>query len=168
MKMKEIKIKDKTYQLKFGLRSLINLSKIPNINVDDNLFTILFEGLKTCQPQVEYNLLFSLNLQETKKAKEVINEIFSPNDLPSPQTIEEWFRVGIGQLRLPLSDFYCLTPKELELAYQGYSQHMMDVGNIISIAIRKAFDENSEPFIAASPTETREQVFQHLNILQEE
>ena len=58
--------------------------------------------------------------KETERAKRIVGELFSPSDVPSPQTIEEWFRIGLGELGLSLSDFYCLTPHELDLAYEGY------------------------------------------------
>lgn len=52
-----------------------------------------------------------------------------------------------------------LTDAQIDLAYEGYQRRMMDLGNLITVAVRKAFDGESEPFIyekGASRKETLE------------
>lgn len=159
-----VNIKGKNYQVKFGLGSLINLSQIPNIDVGDSM--VLYEGLKTLQPGIDLNLLLSLNSDEKREAKEVVSKLFSPNDLPSPQTIEDWYRRGIGEVGLSYSDFYCLTPYELDLIYEGYQQRLADCGNLMVVAIRKAMDDTAEPFELIQQV-SREETFKHLNIKEE-
>lgn len=56
-----------------------------------------------------------------------------------------------------------LTDEQIDLAYEGYQRRMMDLGNLITVAIRKAFDNESEPFIYEKPV-SREETFKRFNI----
>lgn len=56
-----------------------------------------------------------------------------------------------------------LTDQQIDLAYEGYQRRMMDLGNLITIAVRKAFDKESEPFIYEKPI-SRKETFERFNI----
>ena len=58
-----------------------------------------------------------------------------------------------------LSDrYYEMEPQQILDAYEGYKRKMLDVGNLIIVAVRKAYDTNSEPFVY-EPKHTREETF---------
>lgn len=56
-----------------------------------------------------------------------------------------------------------LTDQQIDLAYEGYQRRMMDFGNLITVAVRKAFDNESEPFIYEKPI-SRKETFERFNI----
>lgn len=56
-----------------------------------------------------------------------------------------------------------LTDEQIDLAYEGYQRRMMDLGNLITIAVRKAYDNESEPFIYEKPI-SRQETFERFNI----
>lgn len=149
METRVIKIGGVDYKLKFGLGSLILLSKKSKLDVED----IILYGLQTLSPQANKSLLSLISYDEKVRAEEAVSEIFSPSSLPSPQTIEEWYRKGIGEIGLSLSDFYCLTPYELDLAYEGYLRRMELVANLNQLAFLRALNKNDEPITL---TEERE------------
>lgn len=44
-------------------------------------------------------------------------------------------------------DYRKYSDEEIEIAYEAYQQRMCDLGNIILIALRKAAQADSEPFV---------------------
>lgn len=56
-----------------------------------------------------------------------------------------------------------LTDAQIDLAYEGYQRRMMDLGNLITVAVRKAFDGESEPFVYKKPI-SRKETFERFNI----
>lgn len=53
--------------------------------------------------------------------------------------------------------------EDIELAYEAYQQRMCDLGNLMIVAIRKAADPNSEPFVVEE-THSRAETFNKLGI----
>lgn len=56
-----------------------------------------------------------------------------------------------------------LTDAQIDLAYEGYQRRMMDLGNLITVAVRKAFDNESEPFIYEKGN-SRKETLERFNI----
>lgn len=56
-----------------------------------------------------------------------------------------------------------LTDAQINLAYEGYQRRMMDLGNLITVAVRKALDSEAEPFVYDKP-HTRNETFERFNI----
>lgn len=56
-----------------------------------------------------------------------------------------------------------LTDEQINLAYEGYQRRMMDLGNLITIAVRKGLDKDAEPFIYEKPI-SRKETFERFNI----
>lgn len=167
MQCRKVQLNGKTFEVKFGLKSLIELSKKVNIDVRD----ALYQGIKTLQPDTELSFLSLVSCNELAKAEEVISEIFSPNDLPTPRTIDEWFKKGIGEIGIPLSDFYCLTPYELDLAYEGYLRRMELQANLAQLSFLRALNKDSDPIqvvkeqeITMGTLKEREETLSHLGI----
>ena len=59
----------------------------------------------------------------------------------SPLEQEKWYAVAVGEIGIPPTDFYEMTDKEIEWAYQGYKQRQQDLANIILLAIGRARTE---------------------------
>ena len=80
--------------------------------------------------------------------EEIIEEIKSVLAIlifPSNDEVDEWYIRGIGEIGMPLSTFYCLTPYELDLAYQGYLRKMELAGNLNQLGVMRANNRNDEP-----------------------
>lgn len=56
-----------------------------------------------------------------------------------------------------------LTDAQINSAYEGYQRRMMDLGNLITVAVRKAFDQDSEPFVYEQP-HTRKETLERFGI----
>ena len=95
--------------------------------------------------------------------------------IPSNQAIEEWYKKGIGELGLSLSTFYCLTPYELDLAYEGYLRRQELQANLIKLAVFQA-QQGQANLIKIIPEKEcslgslaeREATFRLLNIQEED
>lgn len=44
-------------------------------------------------------------------------------------------------------DYKKWSEEDIEIAYEAYQQKMCDLGNLVIVAIRKAQDADSEPFV---------------------
>lgn len=53
--------------------------------------------------------------------------------------------------------------EDIEIAYEAYQQRMCDLGNLMIVAIRKAQDPDSEPFVVEEQ-HSREETFNKLGI----
>lgn len=60
-------------------------------------------------------------------------------------------------------DYRKWNEEDIELAYEAYQQKMCDVGNLMIVAIRKAQNPDSEPFVVEE-THSREETFSKLGI----
>ncbi len=54
---------------------------------------------------------------------------------------------GVGELGLSPLDAKQLTSEEMDFIEAGYAQRLMNLGNLIAAAVKKAIDGNEEPFI---------------------
>lgn len=141
METRAIRIQEKVVYLKFGLKGLIELSKFSNPNAEE----ILYCGLITLQPDIQLEDVASL--AQNPAIQEAIEEIFNPDQIPDTTTIEEWYKRGIGEIGLPLSTFYCLTPYELDLAYEGYLRRVELQANLTKLSFLQAQARNSDPIV---------------------
>lgn len=60
--------------------------------------------------------------------------------------------------------YYEMEPDQIVDAYEGYKRKMLDAGNLLIVAVRKAYDANSEPFVY-EPKHTRDET---LKVFEEE
>lgn len=100
---------------------------------------------------------------------EQLSDIFDLSSIPSPQTIEEWYKKGIGEMSLPITTFYCLTPHELDIVYEGYLRRQELLANLIQLSILqtqnpkpiKIFEESN---VHTGSLKEREETFLKLGI----
>lgn len=76
--------------------------------------------------------------------------------------------IMIGEMGLDISALDSLSDEDIQTLYVGYQRKFMSLGNLIILAIRKAFTENCEPFDIFQSTPTREETFEHLGIKEEQ
>lgn len=89
--------------------------------------------------------------------------------------IKELYQQAIGELGLSLSDFYVMTPDEIENAYQGLICRKELEVNLIKTAIIEGLQGNTDIIHLLEPLgyvigdlKERKQVFAKLNIKEQE
>lgn len=138
MNSRLLKIGGRLYEFKIGLKGLIELRKIINIKADEHFDIILHWGL---WPQEVPHMTAA----EREEIIEEIKSVLAILIFPSNDEVDEWYIRGIGEIGMPLSTFYCLTPYELDLAYQGYLRKMELAGNLNQLGVMRANNRNDEP-----------------------
>lgn len=139
-----IEINGKLYQFKFGLKALIELQKISNINIDDYLDLILYFGFTNSFSKITLNEIQNLDKSFKYSLCDKFNISRILNFLPSKQKVEEWYIQGVGEMNMPLETFYNLTPYEFDLAYKGYLRKMELAANLNQLANLRANNNNNE------------------------
>ena len=131
----------------------------------------MYCGLIACQPSIEF---FSYSPKEKEDLLSSLNKVFSLDKVPTSQTIEDWYKKGIGEIGLSLTDFYCLTPYELDLAYEGYLRRMELQANLTRLSIIKAQGNDAQPIkiikekgYSLGSLKERAEVFERLNLKEE-
>lgn len=74
----------------------------------------------------------------------------------------------IAEMGLDISALDSLSDEDIDALYIGYQRKMMTLGNLIILAIRKAFSNDCEPFDMPQSIKTREETFEQLGIKEEE
>lgn len=119
----------KIYEINFGLKSLILLQENSNIMMDNDKHFLLYCGLISKQPDITF-----------EEVDDIIRECdlslldIKPN-LLSYFEIEELYIKAIGEMGIALQDFYRMTPKEIDLAYEGYLRRKELEANLTKLAI---------------------------------
>lgn len=129
----------------------------------------------TEQPDLKKEELIDLvALDEIPRIKDILKTVFHRQDVPSKQQIEEWYKKGIGEIGLPLATFYCLTPYELDLAYEGYLRRMELQANLFKLSFLQAKKNNTDRISIIEDRgynmgsiEERQETFKILGIMEE-
>ena len=169
--------KDKIYLLKFGLNQIIVLSQfLNNIENPKRIKFILTQALS------EYNLtseeINSIIINEKSieqkltLALEDASEYLSFDKLNNiEKQVEELYRKAVGEIGIAPSAAWAMTPREIELAYQGYLEKKELEANCMIIALRRAKDSKARmiellPRLGYEETteQDREETFKALDI----
>lgn len=62
-----------------------------------------------------------------------------------------------------IDQFYNMTPKQIEVGYQGYKQNLENLGNLYIVAERRSKDSNSSP-IELQSSHSRAETMNKLNL----
>ncbi len=165
----------KYYWVNFGMKGLILLNQNPKEIERENNEFLLYSALISHQPFI--------SLQEVRMVIDLLGnhpDFFSElreemeESKISDSEIEELYGMAIGEMGISLTDFYTMTPWEIEMAYAGYIKRKeMDV-NLIRFAFTKALNGDSQFIDLTSQEyevgseEEREKTFQNLGIKEEE
>lgn len=124
-----IQTKTKIYEIKFGIKGLILLQEKLNTLTDkrEQKFLLLYCGLCHSLPP---------SFQEIQ---DIMNEcdlsFLSCPRLLSILEIQELYRKAVGEVGIAPSDFYNMTPEEIEWAYEGYLRRKETEANLFKIAL---------------------------------
>lgn len=119
----------KIYEFNFGLKGLILLNKNTDLMMTNDMRFFLYCGLISKQPDITF--------QE-------IDEIIEQCDLSKIDTnqkpislfeVEELYTKAVGEIGITPTDFYTMTPAEIDLAYEGYLRRKELEANLTKIAI---------------------------------
>lgn len=176
-------INGQIYFFKFGLKYIILLKQfLQSIESEDVLIKRLFqlslshsedwESVYASCPNPKIFLLLSLkdsfNLDGSfEEIKQILLEM-------NPSRLDELYKILVGEVGIPPSQFYEMTLHEAELAYQGYIRKKELEMNCLTLAIRNASNPNAQPVVLLkkpgyqkSTLEERQKTFKKLNILEE-
>ena len=149
-------------ELKFGLNSLMALQNFSKIYSEEEyrrqlyyLTTSSHLPFETVDSQVDLkNCLFKS-----------FEEAFSPGILTAPITtfeqilekaqeitgeIDSLITWGVGEMGLPLSDFFKMTPKELDLIYLGFLRRQEDQINKLIVGLY-SWENGEKNLVSFSP-----------------
>lgn len=168
-----LKLKGGTFLFKLGLKGLMYLSKVAYKDERTNFFDLLYAGLIANQPDIKREEVE--DLVEPSEIDSILAMIDSKKVvIPPSREIEGWFKKGLGEIGLPLDSLYCLTPYELDLAYEGYLRRRELEANLTKLAFLQATRGDTTP-IQVIPTQEvhkgslqeREEMFTQLGIKEE-
>ena len=149
---KFIRIKNRIYTLKFGIKSLMLLEEFSNhIGEQESVKLKFFLAIKN--NHISYHKSNELLKQLiTEKGMDYIEKILSetlelslkeyqPSDLFLH--IEGLYRKAVGEMGIAPQIFYEMSPAEIDIAYQGYIDRQQMAANCALIAMRKAKDSKA-------------------------
>lgn len=130
---------------------------------------------------MEYFLLYcGLIGQHPQITKDEIKDIIKNCDLSnlatpnflSPFEVEGLYIKAVGEIGIAPDIFFKMTPKEIELAYEGYLRRQETTANLTKIAVLEALNNNQDliriiedkGYIIGNEEE-RNRMFKELNIL---
>ena len=156
----------KIYEFKFGLKGLILLrEKAKLVKADSDIKFFLYCGLVSSQPTITFQ-----EIEEIIEQCDLSNiDIGQFATFFSPQEVEELYTKAVGEIGITPTDFYSLTPDEINIAYEGYLRRKETEANLIKMAIITSHNDElirlteDKGYTIGSQAE-REQVFKILNI----
>ena len=152
-----ITINKEAYQVKFGMISLINISKLLYIKDEKELLKQKFcisEVAKLDNTSLTFEQkeeLFDKYINDSiggQMIEEVLSEAISLA-LGEYQKIDErlykeLYSKAVGEIGLSIKEFNSMTPAEIDLAYCGYLKREELIANCNLIAIRKSKDSKAD------------------------
>ena len=153
----------KIYEFNFGLKGLIIMRENADLVMANDKKFILYCGLISKQPAITF-----------QEVDEIINECDLSNLDITPTIlslfeVEELYTKAVGEIGITPTDFYTMTPHEIDLAYEGYLRRKETEANLTKMAIITSQDselirltENKGYFVGSKAE--REEVFRLLNI----
>lgn len=164
-------ILDQVYIFNFGLKGLIMLPSLLNLNEEDNLSSLVFCALLKNHP--------SITMDEAKKIAEhltddqitALKNLYAIYDSPTQIEVAELYAKIVGEVGIQPSDFWQMSLREIEECYRGFSKRKEDEVNLIVTAMRWVKNNNSDLIkltkdlgYEIGSLKEREQVFNTLGI----
>jgi hypothetical protein len=115
------------------------------------------------QPAITFQEIDEI-IEECDLSKFDINQ-----DILSIYEVEELYTKAVGEIGITPTDFYTMTPHEIDLAYEGYLRRKETEANLTKMAIITSQDNElirlteDKGYFVGSKAE-REEVFRLLNI----
>ena len=153
----------KIYEFKIGLKGLIIMRENADLVMANDKRFLLYCGLVSKQPAITFQEIDEI-IEECDLSNFDINQ-----DILSIYEVEELYTKAVGEIGITPTDFYTMTPHEIDLAYEGYLRRKEIEANLIKMAIITSQDNElirlteDKGYFVGSKAE-REEVFRLLNI----
>lgn len=153
----------KIYEFKIGLKGLIIMRENADLVMAKDKRFLLYCGLVGKQPAITFQEIDEI-IEECDLSKFDINQ-----DILSIYEVEELYTKAVGEIGITPTDFYTMTPHEIDLAYEGYLRRKETEANLTKMAIITSQDNElirlteDKGYFVGSKAE-REEVFRLLNI----
>lgn len=153
----------KIYEFKIGLKGLIIMRENANLVMANDKRFLLYCGLVSKQPAITFQEIDEI-IEECDLSDFDINQ-----DILSIYEVEELYTKAVGEIGITPTDFYTMTPHEIDLAYEGYLRRKETEANLTKMAIITSQDNElirlteDKGYFVGSKAE-REEVFRLLNI----
>lgn len=175
-----INVNNKIYSLKFGTKCLIKLQEFLNhISEERELINLKFflaiEGNRITYDEAMSVLNILIDERGIDYVQKLLSEVLElSTDIDINNlclSIEELYRKAVGEMGIAPQIFYEMSPREINIAYQGYLDKKELEANCMLIALRK-FQDNKATLISLldkegweeSTIEKRNEVFDALGI----
>lgn len=164
-----IKTNNKSYIYEFGLKGQILIGENAKYN-EDNIPFYLYCGLISKQPDITYQECLEIESTMSEKDKKSIKKYFEDNYKSLSQLeIERLYSQSVGEIGIQPSDFYSMTLKEIDWAYNGFMERKQKEVNLMLLAL---LNRNKSEFIQIIPDkeyeigsqEERDKTFQLLEV----
>lgn len=132
------------YSFRFGLKGLMILNDLLYLDEDEK-FLIYFSGFITDQPNMTIQDVKTLLSKCSKSEIEMLNNYIDRNfSFITPLEIKELYTRVVGEMGMAPSEFYQMTVKEINTAYEGFKRKLELDANIYLIALQKRNQQNAE------------------------
>lgn len=147
--------KNKIYPLHLGLKSLMEYDRFSyNFDIEQRDFFLFFLAITDMTPLTYEEVEGIYKELGQTKVKELIEQVLinclGSTDLTKEEDInnqiEELYKIAVGELGIAPQSFYSLSPKEIELAYQGYLRRLEVQSALNLLSQRQATNSNATPF----------------------
>lgn len=132
---------DKFYEFKIGLKGLELLRQNTSFNEEENLDYVLYCGLLKYPIEISEIQKIRQNLTSNQIA-DIETEI-NKFSLVSPEELTELY-TRCGELGISPSEFFFLTPDEIDWLYEGYLRRKELECNVILTAINQSKNKPDE------------------------
>ena len=153
----------KIYEFKIGLKGLIMMRENADLVMASDKRFLLYCGLISSQPAITFQEIDEI-IKECDLSKLDIGQ-----NILSIYEVEELYTKAVGEIGITPTDFYTMTPHEIDLAYEGYLRRKETEANLTKMAIITSQDDElirlteDKGYSVGSKAE-REEVFRLLNI----
>lgn len=153
----------KIYEFKIGLKGLIMMRENADLVMASDKRFLLYCGLISSQPAITFQEIDEI-IKECDLSKLDIGQ-----NILSIYEVEELYTKAVGEIGITPTDFYTMTPHEIDLAYEGYLRRKETEANLTKMAIITSQDNElirlteDKGYFVGSKAE-REEVFRLLNI----
>lgn len=166
-----IRTPQKYFEVKFGLKGLSLLAQNLSLYEEQNTEFILYCGLISQHPDItnEEIALVKTAVDEGNLMPGIMLAI--PQSLLSFSNVGGLYTKAVGEMGIAPTEFFKMTPKEVEDAYDGYLTRKEIEANLTKLAVSQALKNIKDPIYLKEDKgynngslRERQEVFQKLGI----
>ena len=123
-----LQTKKKIYEFKIGLKGLILYQEKANLSATEDINFLIYCGLITQHPDITFQ-----EIEEIVAECDLRKFRWPPKNYSTIE-IEELYKKAVGEIGITPSDFFKMTPEEIDLAYEGYLRRKETEANLTKLA----------------------------------